>query len=111
MAGLVACVPPPLTLVSSVLPGAFCDLVWSDPEDVDTWSTSPRGAGWLFGAKVTHEFMAENSLKLICRAHQLVNEGERRRVIRRRPFVVAVSDRDGRLECSVAQYSTACWNC
>lgn len=35
--------------------GAFCDLVWSDPEEVDTWAISPRGAGWLFGAKVTHE--------------------------------------------------------
>ncbi|XP_031552526.1 serine/threonine-protein phosphatase 6 catalytic subunit [Actinia tenebrosa] len=29
--------------------GAFCDLVWSDPEEVDTWAISPRGAGWLFG--------------------------------------------------------------
>lgn len=56
-------------------PGAFCDLVWSDPDDVETWSISPRGAGWLFGAKVTHEFMLLNSLKLICRAHQLVHEG------------------------------------
>jgi len=55
--------------------GAFCDLVWSDPDDVETWSVSPRGAGWLFGAKVTHEFMLLNSLKLICRAHQLVHEG------------------------------------
>ncbi|XP_043217400.1 serine/threonine-protein phosphatase 6 catalytic subunit-like [Amphibalanus amphitrite] len=55
--------------------GAFCDLVWSDPEDVATWSTSPRGAGWLFGANVTHEFMEENKLDLICRAHQLVHEG------------------------------------
>ena len=27
-------------------------LVWSDPEDVDTWAISQRGAGWLFGAKV-----------------------------------------------------------
>ena len=35
--------------------GAFCDLVWSDPEDVETWAISPRGAGWLFGAKVTNE--------------------------------------------------------
>ena len=57
-------------------PGAFCDLVWSDPEDVATWSTSPRGAGWLFGANVTHEFMEENRLDLICRAHQLVHEGK-----------------------------------
>nr|CAD7600204.1 unnamed protein product [Timema genevievae] len=55
--------------------GAFCDLVWSDPEDVETWAVSPRGAGWLFGAKVTHEFLQINSLNLICRAHQLVHEG------------------------------------
>jgi len=56
--------------------GAFCDLVWSDPEEVDTWSVSPRGAGWLFGEKVTTDFMERNGLKLICRAHQLVQEGE-----------------------------------
>jgi len=31
------------------------DLVWSDPEEVDTWAVSPRGAGWLFGSKVTNE--------------------------------------------------------
>ena len=31
------------------------DLVWSDPEEVDGWAISPRGAGYLFGAKVTHE--------------------------------------------------------
>jgi len=55
--------------------GAFCDLVWSDPEEVDNWAVSPRGAGWLFGQKVTHEFMNANNLKLICRAHQLVHEG------------------------------------
>jgi serine/threonine-protein phosphatase PP1-1/serine/threonine-protein phosphatase 6 catalytic subunit len=35
--------------------GSFCDLMWSDPEDIDTWSVSPRGAGWLFGSKVTSE--------------------------------------------------------
>ena len=32
--------------------GAFCDLMWSDPDDIDTWAVSPRGAGWLFGAQV-----------------------------------------------------------
>ena len=36
--------------------GPFCDLMWSDPEDIDTWAVSPRGAGWLFGRKVTAEF-------------------------------------------------------
>jgi serine/threonine-protein phosphatase PP1-1 len=55
--------------------GAFCDLVWSDPEDVDTWAVSPRGAGWLFGDKVASEFNHVNGLQLIARAHQLVNEG------------------------------------
>lgn len=55
--------------------GAFCDLVWSDPEDIDTWSVSPRGAGWLFGHKVATEFNHVNGLKTIARAHQLVNEG------------------------------------
>lgn len=62
----------------SLFSGAFCDLVWSDPEDVESWTISPRGAGWLFGSKVTYEFMEINDLKLICRAHQLVHEGIRR---------------------------------
>jgi len=55
--------------------GAFCDLMWSDPEDIETWQVSPRGAGWLFGSKVTDEFTQINDLELICRAHQLVQEG------------------------------------
>ncbi|KAK3371510.1 Metallo-dependent phosphatase-like protein [Lasiosphaeria ovina] len=55
--------------------GAFCDLVWSDPEDIDTWAVSPRGAGWLFGDKVATEFNHVNGLTTIARAHQLVNEG------------------------------------
>lgn len=29
--------------------------MWSDPEDIDTWAVSPRGAGWLFGRTVTRE--------------------------------------------------------
>ncbi|KAI9139631.1 Metallo-dependent phosphatase-like protein [Paraphysoderma sedebokerense] len=55
--------------------GAFCDLMWSDPDDIDTWAVSPRGAGWLFGSKVTTEFNHVNGLLLIARAHQLVQEG------------------------------------
>jgi len=55
--------------------GAFCDLMWSDPEEIETWQVSPRGAGWLFGWKVTTEFSRVNKLDLTCRAHQLVQEG------------------------------------
>ena len=33
------------------------DLMWSDPDDVDNWAVSPRGAGWLFGRLVTHEVL------------------------------------------------------
>jgi diadenosine tetraphosphatase ApaH/serine/threonine PP2A family protein phosphatase len=55
--------------------GPFCDLMWSDPEEIETWQISPRGAGWLFGSKVTTEFAQINNLKLVARSHQLVQEG------------------------------------
>ena len=55
--------------------GVFCDLMWSDPDDIETWLMSCRGAGWIFGWKVVDEFTHINGLELICRAHQLVMEG------------------------------------
>ena len=55
--------------------GPFCDLMWSDPEAIETWVVSSRGAGYLFGSQVVKEFNHINNLKLIARAHQLVNEG------------------------------------
>eukprot|EP00126_Sphaerothecum_destruens_P006311 Sdes_comp19302_c0_seq3m10403 len=51
--------------------GAFSDLVWSDPEEIENWGPSPRGAGWLFGCKPTEEFLHLNNLDFICRSHQL----------------------------------------
>jgi len=55
--------------------GAMCDLLWSDPEDIDGWGLSPRGAGYLFGGNVVKPFNHANNLELIARAHQLVMEG------------------------------------
>ena len=57
--------------------GAMCDLLWSDPEDIETWAASPRGAGWLFGSVVTSTFNRINGLDLIVRSHQLVMDGFR----------------------------------
>jgi diadenosine tetraphosphatase ApaH/serine/threonine PP2A family protein phosphatase len=53
--------------------GAFCDLVWSDPEDVDTWAVSPRGAGWLFGEKVSSEVCTAKPLLLHLLFHILTS--------------------------------------
>ena len=55
--------------------GAMCDLMWSDPEDIDGWGLSPRGAGYIFGHSVITEFNKRNRLRLIARAHQLVMDG------------------------------------
>lgn len=55
--------------------GAMCDLLWSDPDEIDGWGLSPRGAGYLFGGDVVSSFIHANNLELIARAHQLVMEG------------------------------------
>jgi serine/threonine-protein phosphatase 4 catalytic subunit len=57
--------------------GAMCDLMWSDPEELDGWGLSPRGAGYLFGGDVVDMFNERNGIRLIARAHQLVMEGHR----------------------------------
>ncbi|PYH44557.1 serine/threonine-protein phosphatase [Aspergillus saccharolyticus JOP 1030-1] len=55
--------------------GAMCDLLWSDPDEIDGWGLSPRGAGFLFGGDIVKHFNYKNDLSLIARAHQLVMEG------------------------------------
>ena len=55
--------------------GAMCDLLWSDPDEIEGWGLSPRGAGFLFGADIVRHFNYKNDLSLIARAHQLVMEG------------------------------------
>jgi len=55
--------------------GPLCDLLWSDPEEIDYWQPSPRGGGCLFGWKATQDFLWANELDLVARAHQLIQEG------------------------------------
>jgi diadenosine tetraphosphatase ApaH/serine/threonine PP2A family protein phosphatase len=55
--------------------GAMCDLLWSDPDEIEGWGLSPRGAGFLFGSDIVRNFNHNNDLSLIARAHQLVMEG------------------------------------
>lgn len=55
--------------------GPMCDLLWSDPDDINGWGLSPRGAGFLFGADITKTFAHNNAIDLIARAHQLAMEG------------------------------------
>lgn len=55
--------------------GAISDLCWSDPDDIEGWGTNQRGAGFLFGKRPTKEFIRNNNLKMIARAHQLAMDG------------------------------------
>jgi diadenosine tetraphosphatase ApaH/serine/threonine PP2A family protein phosphatase len=45
--------------------GAFSDLMWSDPEDIETWIVSNRGAGYLFGWRVVNEVNYYSNYSLI----------------------------------------------
>ena len=55
--------------------GVMCDILWSDPDQIEGWSVSGRGAGYIFGRDTVEQFCHSNGLSLIARAHQLVMEG------------------------------------
>ena len=55
--------------------GPMSDLLWSDPEEREGWGQSPRGAGFVFGGDISSKFNFTNKLSLICRAHQLQQNG------------------------------------
>jgi len=74
---LLRYVPPYPHILQSLIRIPHIDLMWSDPDDIESWAVSPRGAGWLFGAKVVKEFNHVNSIECIARAHQLVQEGHK----------------------------------
>ncbi|CAB4068846.1 PPP1C [Lepeophtheirus salmonis] len=56
--------------------GLLCDLLWSDPDkDVEGWGENDRGVSFTFGADVVSKFLEKHDLDLICRAHQVVEDG------------------------------------
>lgn len=56
--------------------GLLCDLLWSDPhKDVKGWAMNDRGVSYTFGADVVTEFLLKHDLDLVCRAHQVVEDG------------------------------------
>lgn len=56
--------------------GLLCDLLWSDPEDgIQGWGENDRGVSFTFGSDVVEKFLKKHDLDLICRAHQVVEEG------------------------------------
>eukprot|EP00928_Gymnodinium_smaydae_P075225 TRINITY_DN58226_c0_g1_i1.p1 TRINITY_DN58226_c0_g1~~TRINITY_DN58226_c0_g1_i1.p1 ORF type:complete len:381 (+),score=42.27 TRINITY_DN58226_c0_g1_i1:134-1276(+) len=56
--------------------GILCDLLWSDPDHlVSGWADNDRGVSWTFGADVVSHFVDRFELDLICRAHQVEEDG------------------------------------
>jgi len=56
--------------------GLLCDLLWSDPDqNVSGWGDNDRGVSYVFGADVVCNFLEEQDLDLVVRAHQVVEDG------------------------------------
>ncbi|KAJ8558068.1 hypothetical protein K7X08_004834 [Anisodus acutangulus] len=56
--------------------GLLCDLLWSDPsKDVKGWGMNDRGVSYTFGPDKVTEFLQKQDLDLVCRAHQVVEDG------------------------------------
>lgn len=56
--------------------GLLCDLLWSDPDPyVQGWVHSMRGVSYQFGHDVLDAFLTKHNLELVCRAHQVVEDG------------------------------------
>lgn len=54
----------------------MCDILWADPEPASKlWGESERGVSFVFGQEIIFSFLRKNELDLICRAHQVVEDG------------------------------------
>lgn len=56
--------------------GLICDLLWADPDkDIAGWAENDRGVSFIFGPDVVTNFLQKHDLDLVCRAHQVVEDG------------------------------------
>lgn len=56
--------------------GLLCDLLWSDPEEgIEGWGDNDRGVSFTFGQDVVEKLLKKHDLDLVCRAHQVVEDG------------------------------------
>ena len=56
--------------------GLLCDLLWSDPErGVKDWAPNQRGISVLFNENIIKKTIEDLDIDLICRAHQVVENG------------------------------------
>jgi len=56
--------------------GLLCDLLWAYPEkDADGWQENDRGISYVFGPNIVKLFLKKHDLDMVCRGHQVVEEG------------------------------------
>ncbi|XP_073040324.1 serine/threonine-protein phosphatase PP1 isozyme 2-like isoform X1 [Primulina eburnea] len=56
--------------------GLLCDLLWSDPcREIRGWGMNDRGVSYTFGPDKVAEFLSQQDMDLVCRAHQVVEDG------------------------------------
>ncbi|CAP28175.1 Protein CBG08329 [Caenorhabditis briggsae] len=56
--------------------GVLADLTWADPDPtVKRYAPSSRGASSVFGSQALREFLKRLNLRLVIRAHQVVEDG------------------------------------
>ena len=53
------------------------DILWADPKaNIEGWSQNlERGVSYYYGVNAVNHFLKRNEFDLICRSHQVVEEG------------------------------------
>ncbi|UJR09464.1 hypothetical protein I4U23_013702 [Adineta vaga] len=56
--------------------GVLHALLWSDPDkDIKRWNENDASVSYCFGVEIVYEFLNQHNLDLICRSHQIVENG------------------------------------